>query len=580
MKKAAIILTILLAAAGIVWMQTAPPEVDLATLMPSGALLYVHANDFNNVLREWNESKVKQNWLASDNYAVFQQSNLFTKLGGAYGEYASAIGFAPVLNDIGAIAGHESALALYDIHDVQFVYVSRVEEAELDKARLWTMRSKFERREVAGIPFWLRADPASGRTVGFTYANGFLFVATRDDLAARSLALAAGGSEPSLASERWYRDATTAAAKKPGELRIVMNLDALVKTGYFRSYWVQRNVSTVRQYWSGIADVSRGAHDIAETRVFLRTADNPGTGSLPADRAAVDRLVALAPRDAGLYRAWASPDARQSVALIVEKMIAPPVATRNESRYAPPSADLSQAAGGEADLETRIDEPPLPSEATIDESVAPFRELVEKTGLRAAMQVESTAPAGHTFIRMPCAIVLASSSPWDEPAVEEALTRVVEPLWTTTGLGAGWQPEAAGNASVRSLAGLGKLYIAVQGDALFLANDSSLLGELLQRAGVSPPSTGRATYSAVFRLARERDRYEHLMTALDSASPANQTGYGFAASVTRTPSLFSQNLTSLERVFSQVREIRVTEDDDGARVLQNVDYVMRDDKGR
>jgi hypothetical protein len=70
------------------------------------------------------------------------------------------------------------------------------------------------------------------------------------------------------------------------------------------------------------------------------------------------------------------------------------------------------------------------------------------------------------------------------------------------------------------------------------------------------------------------------MTALDSASPANQTGYGFAASVTRTPSLFSQNLTSLERVFSQVREIRVTEDDDGARVLQNVDYVMRDDKGR
>jgi hypothetical protein len=77
----------------------------------------------------------------------------------------------------------------------------------------------------------------------------------------------------------------------------------------------------------------------------------------------------------------------------------------------------------------------------------------------------------------------------------------------------------------------------------------------------------------VFRLARERDRYEHLMTALDFASPANETGYGFAASVTRTPSFFSQNLTSLERVLSHVAEIRVTEEDDGARVLQNVDYV-------
>jgi hypothetical protein len=522
---------------------------------------------------------VKQNWLASDNYAVFQQSNLFTKLGGVYSEYASAIGFAPVLNDIGAIAGRESALALYDIHDVQFVYVSRVEESELDKARLWTMRSRFERREAAGIPFWLRADPASGRTVGFTYAKGFLFVATRDDLAARSLTLASGATDPSLASERWYRDATTAAAKTPGELRMVMNLDALVKSGYFRSYWVQRNASTVRQYWSGIADVSRGARDIAETRVFLRIPDNAGIGPLPADRAAVDRLVTLAPRDAGLYRAWASPDARQSVALIVEKLIAPPVATRDEWRYAPPSADLSQTAGTEADLETRIDEPPLPSEATLDQSVAPFRELIEKTGLRAAMQVESTAPAGHTFIRMPCAIVLDASSPWNEPAVEEALTRAIEPLWTTTGLGAGWQPEA-GNASVRSLAGLGNLYIAVQGDALYLANDSSLLGELLQRAGVSPTSTGSATYSAVFRLARERGRYEHVMTALDFASPANETGYGFTASVMRTPSFFSQNLTSLQRVLSHVGEIRVTEEDDGARVLQDVDYVIRGDNGR
>ena len=540
MKKTVVILALLLSAAGIAWLQTTGPTVDMATLMPSGALLYIHANDFGGLLREWNESRLKQDWLASDNYAVFQQSNLFTKLGGVYGEYGAAIGFAPVLDDIGAIAGHESALALYDIREAQFVYISRVDEPELDKARLWSMRRKVEPRDVAGIPFWLRSDPASGRTVAFTFAKGLLFVATRDDLAARSLALTAGGRDPSLASESWYRDATAAAGGTPGELRMVMNLEALARSEHFRSYWVQRNASVIRQYRAGIDDVRRGKSGIDERRVFLRSADTLGDGSPAADREALNRLAALVPDGAGLYRAWASPDARKTVALILEKLIAPPVAATDTLRYAPPSADLAQTAGTEADLETRIDEPPLPSEATLDQSVTPFRNRIEEAGLRAMMQVESTAPAGHTFTRMPCVIVIAASVPWDESTLEPALTGAIEPLWTTTALGAGWQPATAGNAPVRALNGLAKLYIAVRGDTLYLANDSDLLGTVMQRAGVSSADAGTATYSAAFRLARERGRYESLMTALDSVTPSNETGYGFTASVTRTPAFFSQ----------------------------------------
>jgi len=580
MKKATVMLAMLLGAAGIAWLQTSAPATDMATLMPSGALLYIHADDFGGLLRQWNESSVKKEWLASDNYAVFQQSNLFTKLSGVYGEYGAAVGFAPLLDDIGAIAGHESALALYDIREPQFVYISRVDEPELDKARLWSMRGKFEQRDVAGIPFWLRSDPASGRTVAFTFAKGLLFVATRDDLAARSMALAAGGSDPSLASESWYRDATGAAGAKPGELRMVMNLEALAKSVYFRSYWVQRNVPSVRQYRSGIADVRRGAADIDEKRVFLRSAENPGDGPPTAGREAVSRLATLVPAGAGLYRAWASPDARAIVALIVEKLIAPPVASADTSRYAPPSADLSQTAGSEADLETRIDEPPLPSQATLDQSAAPFRELIAKAGLRAAMQVESTAPAGHTFMRMPCVIALAASGPWDESALETALTGAIEPLWTTAGLGAGWQPATAGNTPVRSLDGLAKLSIAVQGDTLFLANDPDLLGSIVQHAGISHGSAGAATYSAAVRLAQERDRFERLMTALDLVSPGSGTGEGFVASATRAPAFFSQNLTSLERALSPVDEIRISEEDDGARVLQDIHYAIGRDRGR
>jgi hypothetical protein len=74
---------------------------------------------------------------------------------------------------------------------------------------------------------------------------------------------------PSVASDRWYREAVAQASQR-GELRLVMNLEALVKSDYFRSYWIQRNASVVRRYWTGISDVKRSAGNIDEHRVFLR----------------------------------------------------------------------------------------------------------------------------------------------------------------------------------------------------------------------------------------------------------------------------------------------------------------------
>ena len=573
MKRAAIAVAILLSAAGIAWLQTAAPAPGIATFMPSGALLVLEAADFGRLLREWNGSKVKQNWLASDNYAVFEQSNLFSKLGGVYKEYAAAAGFAPGLRGIGEIAGAESALALYGIRDVEFLYVSRVPQPQLNGAQLWAVRGKFERREAAGTPFWLRRDRASGRAVGFAFVRGWLIVATRDDLIARALELLAGGKEPSVASERWYREAT-ASAGAAGELRMVTNLDALVKSSYFRSYWVQRNASVVGQFSAGIADVNRTAGEIGESRLFLRRAENPGAGPQAGDSAAVARLAAMAPDNAGLYRAWAASDAALGAGSIVDKLIAPPASSAN-TRTSPGAADLSRTAGTESDFETRIDEPPPPSDATLAESAAPLRNEIEKAGLRAMLQVQSTVPAPPAFVRMPCVLALSAASAWDQAGVERALTGVVEPLWTSAGMGAGWRRASAGNASVRALDGLGKVYLAARGNILFLANDADLLGAVLERGAAAVAMSGTATYAAAFRMARERAPYESLMTALDFAAPVNETEFGLAASATRVPAFFSRNLASLGRVLPPISEIRVTEQDDGARVRQKIVYRTR-----
>ena len=78
--KIAVLTALLLSTAGLVFLQTTPSATKLATLMPSGALLYLEAPDFGRLLRDWDASKVKADWLESANYEVFSRSNLFTKL--------------------------------------------------------------------------------------------------------------------------------------------------------------------------------------------------------------------------------------------------------------------------------------------------------------------------------------------------------------------------------------------------------------------------------------------------------------------------------------------------------------------
>jgi hypothetical protein len=252
-----------------------------------------------------------------------------------YEQYGDAMGFVPGLRRLIEVAGTDSALALYEIRNVEFLYVSRVADADLMKSQLWAVRDQFEQRQAGGISFYLRTDPGSRRTVAFAYAKNYLLFSTRDDLLAQSLELMAGGGNPTIANDRWYREATAAAAPNSAELRLVMNLEPLVKSVYFRSYWVQRNASTVRRYWAGVADVKRAAGNITETRVFLRVPEPAQSQRADANPATTADLMALVPPEAGMYKASAIVDSSEVAALIVQKLIGPQTDRSRDWRYAP-----------------------------------------------------------------------------------------------------------------------------------------------------------------------------------------------------------------------------------------------------
>lgn len=565
MKPIALSAALLLAAAGVVFLQTSPPPQNPAALMPGGALLYLEAPDFGRLLRDWDASQVKADWLGSANYAVFSRSNLFAKLAEVYDQYGAAAGFTPGLKNAIEIAGTESALALYEFRNVEFLYISRIADADLMNSRLWAVREKFEQRQAGGQSFYLRTDPESNRTVAFAFVKGRLLLSTRDDLIAQALELMAGGGNPSIASDRWYRDAA-AAARAPGELRLALNLDSLTRSVYFRSYWIQRNVPAVRQYWAGIADLRRTESEITESRVFLRvpSAVQPAT----ATSGGVSRLLALVPPQAGLYKASRIADSSETAALIVDKLIGAQPETARDWREAPLAAAPDQNAGSEADLETRIDEQPLPAGPSVSDSVAALRALLEQSGAHSLLLLQSSALSAAPFVRMPSAFVLESPREWDRNLVRDSLAAAAGKLWTTAQLGAGWVSSGAGPDTVERLDGLGALALAIRGTLLFLSNDSALLASVLNRApAITAP--GSLTYAAGFRHSRERANYERMMAALDFTSPAN--AFGFTASG-GSPNFFSGNIESLSRVLSGVAEIRVTQEESPEIVRQMVVY--------
>ena len=125
-----------------------------------------------------------------------------------------------------------------------------------------------------------------------------------------------------------------------------------------------------------------------------------------------------------------------------------------------------------------------------------------------------------------------------------------------------------------ALDGTVPLYLAIQGKQLLLANDSTLLEQILARRQKSASIAGKdgVTYTALFRhTPQQQSNFRRLMSQLDRAG--HNGGADQQASTTgEKPSFFSGNVASFSRVFAKVESEQIVEKDQGAKVTQTVTY--------
>ena len=533
-----------------------PRQARITALLPSGAALVLEAKDFASLVGDWNSSPEKPKWLGSANYEAFSRSRLFLRLKDAYDEFSAAAGAPPDMALISDVAGAESALALYNIGKLEFLYITRLPSARLVENALWRTRGTYEPREAAGTPFYVSVDPESQRVVAFGVRDQYLVLATREDLVAGALTLIGGGSGTAVESEGWFAQAAKAAGT-PGDLRLVANLQQLVKQPHFRSYWVQENVTELQQFSSAVSDLTRTSTELREERVLLRAEEKPAAGN----PAALGDIVRLVPDTAGLYRAWVAPPAADAARLIFEKTIATSRASAEPDRYAPRLGSTPDAVSG-GDLESRIDEDARAPRPTTYQTEA-LERLLGNDPLTAMLHVEATrGVGGGVFVDRGAVVVVARPTAWPPAAVRDAVRTLVAPVWTKSNLGLRWVDERAGTQAFSRLEGLDRLAVAERAGLLFVANDPSLLAAVLD-ATSRPVVAVDGTYAAGFRHSLERARFAGMMRLVDHA---------VAGDGNREPLFFSENLASLSDTLSRVDSASIVVRDRGAAVAQTVIY--------
>ena len=547
------------------WAFAQQAPAPLASLFPAGALLYLEAKDANALLKDWDSSTEKATWLASSNYEGFSRSHLYLRLADAQTEFAQAAGVPADYALFNSVAGANSAIAMYNIGSLEFLYITRLPSARALNTTLWRSRGSYQTRRAGGVDYYIKEDPASHRTAVFAYAGDLLLLGTRQDALAGALELIARVNQPSIASEPWYQSATQATAPGDHDLRLVYNMDRLAQTHQFRSHWIQNNTAALKEFASGLADLQRSAGQFEERRVLLRT-----SASATQEENRAGQLLALAPDDAGLYRLWSHPDSARASHWIEEKIFSATAASvikRDDAPQAVESAD----AGSEADLEIRIDEPPLTDSRSM-EAFQTLRAQLNSANLDAMLEVSSTAvQPDQVFVQPHAALVLLSSTNWDANQIRTALTSAANGLWTAAGSGAGWRAAANGT---QELDGLGKIVLAVDGQRLIVSDSADLVNSILARR--TRPAVSGANYEASWRHARELPNFDRMMRLIDFPqvhvpdpnAPPN-------VPVDNSALFYSQNMASLGRVFGRVDSATITVHDMGAMLRENVVYRLR-----
>lgn len=278
----------------------APPQAaaGFARFVPPGALAYAEVSDLGTLLARALESGPVKKLAETAAWEDFTVSKLYNKLSDRIAELEEATGFGLSLENLRAAAGSRSALALYDIGELRFVFISQLSMDRIAATALWNLREGFdERRTDDGRSYFVSEDEIGRVALAFAVSGDLFIVATDVPRFEQCLSLIAGGGESLIADQR-FAEAFAGLHGDP-DLRLYLDHEAIAATPYFRGYWFYGNAADLAGISRvGITAAFNTAGEIREQRRIVRADPRPAETGVGTD------LLAALP--AGFYQEFGS----------------------------------------------------------------------------------------------------------------------------------------------------------------------------------------------------------------------------------------------------------------------------------
>lgn len=598
--------------------QRADKQFTQAADFPRGALVYAQFNDLPALLKQWNESPVKNRFLGSVNRQQFWTRHLANKLFARWEEFNTAAGFPIDLSAFGSVADNRAAVAVYDIGKLDLVLIAPMSETTLEACRFFQGKDNFEAAELPdGTTYYLHDVEADrGRQkqhIAFASVKGRFVLATSEKLLLRAIANINGEGKSNRPKDRLLDEPLFQMLAKtvtPHFVTVWVEQSKLNDDWYFKHYWLMSDIAELKNIRAGMFDLEMQQGSWVERREFLLNGKANPSAALP--KQTVQRIEQIIPADVPFVQVRAVGGNPGATAELISGALFDGNAeagktdkTVNWQHYYSSEFEVPSRDGefdGDRysylshDFDSKIDEIEASAKAdasamrlaaerkfarTLQSALQPARPLA------AAKLARPRAIEGPLFAEFARATVITLQDPLalNRATLEQAIGELAAGRLMIAGASTrfDWNTRTGGGAQWREmeLPVLGRAVgYGVRGSELVISNNRELLsalmagrpGDAARTASPSPP----VHELTVIRFSQRQQAFDQIFAQLEAplvnAYWQQRQGEGSGG-----PSLefFSGEIASLLDVASPVDEIRIQRSYAAARLREDVTVILK-----
>lgn len=575
---------------------------------PRGALVYAQIKDLPALVKLWDASELKQNYLKSQNFSEFQNRHLALKLVSRWQEFNEALGFELDAAKIAGTIDNRAAIGVYDIGKLEFVFIAPLAANEKLVAALefWN-RAKFEENELPDKTIYYSREVQADRgrqqqKIVFAVVKKRFVLATNEKLLFETISNLNGQTGKNRLSDD--PDFSGLAEKTTAHLGTVwVNQTKLNEDWYFKHYWLMRNVSKLKNIRAGMFDFEMADKKIIERRTFLSNENTPPekTEVSAADSEFLQRII---PADAAFFKVQSvTNQPTLATDLIVKTLLdkSPAKMRRKRSRRWNSSDSFSSDAPSDyhnykslnSDFDENID-----GEETETETVSAANSIETK---RAADLEQIMIAAGASsaatitnpqvlenplFAEFQRAVVFTLQSPTDfnQTEFENCVLEIVQTRFAVRGanLNLSWETTEAWRELKLPALGwqLGYLW---QNNELIIANHTDLLKSMLESKNAEAKLINVTTFDelAVIRLSRRQSAFDGVMQKIESKKITDGDETNDQENSDKTKSdkakddFFTGNIGSLLDAIKDVERIEIKKNNDGNYLIEEISFILK-----